>query len=150
MTQGGKLQLVDSVLSSLPTFYMCSVKVPIEILNQVDKYRCHYLWRGSDMHDKRPPLAAWKLVTKPKDKGGLGVIRLRLQNDALLMKNIHNFFSKADLLWVHLIEEKYYRNGKLLGPTMKGSFWWRSLLRLLTRYKGIASVTVGTGDTTLF
>jgi hypothetical protein len=46
--------------------------------------------------------------------------------------------------------EKNYRNDKLPVPTMKGSFWWRSLLRLLTCYKGIASVTVGTGDTTLF
>jgi hypothetical protein len=37
-------------------------------------------------------------VTKPKSKGGLGVIKLRLQNDALLMKNLHNFFNKEDLV----------------------------------------------------
>jgi hypothetical protein len=48
----------------------------------------------------------WQPVTKPKNKGGLVVIRLRLQNDALLMKNIHNFFSKADLPWVKLIGKR--------------------------------------------
>jgi hypothetical protein len=58
MSQGGKLQLVNSVLSSLPIFYMCSVKVPIGILNQVEKYRRHCLWRGGDLNDKKPPLAA--------------------------------------------------------------------------------------------
>jgi hypothetical protein len=31
--------MVNSVLSSLATFYMCSIKVPITILEQVDKYR---------------------------------------------------------------------------------------------------------------
>jgi hypothetical protein len=40
---GGKLQIVNSALSSLPTFYMCAIKVPIDILNQVDKYRRHCL-----------------------------------------------------------------------------------------------------------
>jgi hypothetical protein len=31
-------------------------------------------------------LAAWDLVRRPKDKGGLGVINLGVQNDALLLK----------------------------------------------------------------
>jgi hypothetical protein len=35
LTQGGKLQMVNSIPSSLVTFYMCSIKVPIEILNQI-------------------------------------------------------------------------------------------------------------------
>jgi hypothetical protein len=39
LTQGGKLEMVNSVLSSLATFYTCSIKVPITILEQVDKYR---------------------------------------------------------------------------------------------------------------
>jgi hypothetical protein len=68
--------MVNSVLSSLPTFYMSAIKVPIDILNQIDRYRRHYLWRGSDVNAKEPPLAAWKLVCRPKKKGGLGVIKL--------------------------------------------------------------------------
>jgi hypothetical protein len=51
------------------------------------------VWRGGDLNAKKPPLAAWKLVCKPKKKGGLGVIKLQLQNDALLMKNLDKFFS---------------------------------------------------------
>jgi hypothetical protein len=39
LTQGGKLEMVNSVLSSLATFYMCSIEVPISILEQVDNYR---------------------------------------------------------------------------------------------------------------
>jgi hypothetical protein len=70
--------MVNSVLSSLETFFMCFIKVPITILNQIDKYRRHCLWRGGDINGKNPPLAAWNMVTKPKLKGGLGVINLRL------------------------------------------------------------------------
>jgi hypothetical protein len=48
-------------------------------------------------------LAAWSMVTKPKNRGGLRVINLRMQNEALLVKNLHKFFNNADLPWVKLI-----------------------------------------------
>jgi hypothetical protein len=50
--------MVNSVISSLATFFMCSVKVPITILNQIDKYKRHCLWRGGDINGKKSPLAA--------------------------------------------------------------------------------------------
>jgi hypothetical protein len=43
-------------------------------------------------------LAAWKLFCKPKKKGGLGIIKLHLQNDALLMKIWIIFFLKQIFL----------------------------------------------------
>jgi hypothetical protein len=65
--------MVNSVLSSLATFYMSSIKVPVTILNQLDKYKRHSLWRGGGgLNAKKPPLAAWKMVTKSKVNGGFG------------------------------------------------------------------------------
>jgi hypothetical protein len=52
---------------------------------------------------KNPPMAVWKLVTRPKTTGGLEVIKLRVQDDALLMRNLHKFFSNEGLPWVKLI-----------------------------------------------
>jgi hypothetical protein len=74
------------------------------------------------------------MVTRPKSKGGLGVIKLNVQNDALLMKNLDKFFNKRDLPWVQLIWPNYYRNGKVPGEIRKCSFWWRSMLGLLNTY----------------
>ena len=48
-------------------------------------------------------LAAWNLVMKPKDRGGLGVINLTLQNEALLLKQLDKFYKKIDVQWVKLI-----------------------------------------------
>jgi hypothetical protein len=44
-THAGKLQLVNSVLSLLPTYTMCSVPVPIVVHEDIDRARRHYLWR---------------------------------------------------------------------------------------------------------
>jgi hypothetical protein len=90
------------------------------------------------------------MVTKPKLKGGLGVLNLRAQNEALLMKNLDKFYNREELPWVQLLWTKYYSNGKVSGQSMKGSFWWRSILKLLTTFKGIAEVEAGSGSTILF
>jgi hypothetical protein len=150
LTQGGKLEMVNSMLSSMVTFFMCSLKVSIEILNQIDKYRWHCLWRGGDINAKKTPLAVWKMVTKPKLRGGLGVINLRVQNDALLLKNLHKFFSKADLPWVKLLWSQYYAFGQVPGQFKRWSFWWRNNLKLLNCFKGIAQAKAGSGNSILF
>jgi hypothetical protein len=64
--------------------------------------------------------AAWKMVTRPKDEGGLGALDLKSQNEALLLKNLLKFFNKADIPWVHLVWEKYYSNDRLPNHTKKG------------------------------
>jgi hypothetical protein len=110
LSYAGRLQLVNSVISSLPTYYMCSLKLPLTVIEIIDKHRKNCLWRGNDFNSKRYNLAAWDLVRKPKSKGGLGVVNLSIQNDALLLKQLHKFYSKADIQWVDLIWQKYYNN----------------------------------------
>lgn len=81
----GRFQLTNAVLSSLLTFFMCSLALPEGIIKQVDKYRKHCLWRGLDVNARAPPKAAWKMVCIPKVEGGLGVIDIEKQNKALLI-----------------------------------------------------------------
>ena len=94
LTYAGRLQLVNSVLSSLPTYTMCSLDIPVTVIEYIDRARRLCLWRGSDINAKTPPKAAWDLVCLPKDEGGLGVLNLRTQNDALLLKHLHKFFNR--------------------------------------------------------
>jgi hypothetical protein len=70
--QGGKLQLVNSVLSSLSTFYMCSIKIPVDIINQIDKYRRHCLWLGGDVHEKKLLLLHGRWSAGPNPREGQG------------------------------------------------------------------------------
>jgi hypothetical protein len=58
------------------------------------------------------------MVQKPKHKGGLGVINLRLQNDALLLEQLHKFYNQLDIPWINLIWQRYY-NGRVPQPRQK-------------------------------
>lgn len=42
LSYDGRLILVNSILSSLPTFYLCTLKIPPGVIEQVDKYRKHF------------------------------------------------------------------------------------------------------------
>jgi hypothetical protein len=77
LTYDVKLQLVNSVLSSLPTYTMCLVSVPIVVHEYFDRARRNCMWQNSDIIVKNKPMIAWKKCTKPKRKGGLGIINLR-------------------------------------------------------------------------
>ena len=77
LSHGQRLTMVNSVLSALPTYYMCTLKLPKKVIQHIDRARRHWLWRKSnDPNSKIHSLAAWDLVCQPKKKGGLGIINL--------------------------------------------------------------------------
>jgi hypothetical protein len=97
------------------------------------------------------PLVAWKKCSKPKNKGGLGIINLRTQNNALLLKHLDKFYNKKDIPWVKLIWNAHYPQGQVPHATIdKGSFWWRDVLKLCDLFRGIAECKIGDGSTVLF
>jgi hypothetical protein len=55
--------------------------------------------------------------------------------------------NREDIPWVNLIWERYYQNGKLLGSSIRGSFWWRDITKLLDTFKGMVVVNISDGRT---
>lgn len=64
----GRLILVNSVLTALPTFYMCSLQISPETIKQIDRYRKHCIWSGGDIHRKGTCQWPGKLPADPKMK----------------------------------------------------------------------------------
>lgn len=150
LSYDGRLLMVNAVLSSLPTFIMSCLLLYKGILDQIDKYRRHLFWRGKDLEKKNPPLAAWDLICRPKDRGGLGILNLSTQNTCLLMKMLHKFMNHCDIPWVNLVWEAYYPNGPPYAHLTSCSFWWRDCLKLLPIYKDYAVSIVHNGQTLHF
>jgi hypothetical protein len=71
LSYDGRLIMVNSVLSALPTFYMCSLKLPPQVMKQIDIYRKHCLWSKGDISRRGTCLVAWEIACKPKKEGVL-------------------------------------------------------------------------------
>jgi hypothetical protein len=121
LSYGDMLVLVNSVLSSLPTYYMLTLRLPPGIIDVLDRARRHCLWRQKYKH-KVNSLAAWEMVCKPKNKGGLGIINLQIKNTALLLKHLHKFYNNEDIPWVHLVRDAYYYQFVPHATVLSGSF----------------------------
>lgn len=57
LTEAGRLEMTNSVLSALPTYAMSTFLLPKAVINQIDKFRKHCLWRGSDPNNRKPSKA---------------------------------------------------------------------------------------------
>ena len=121
LPQRSRLQLVNSVISWLPIFFLCSLSLPQGILKQLERIQRQCLWRKYGQ-EKGHSLAAWPLVCMPKMKDGLGILNLGLQNDAPLLKSLNKFYNKAYVPWVRLVWDSYYFQRIPHDTTLCGSF----------------------------
>ena len=148
LNQGERLQFLNSALSSMPIFFLCSLAVPAGILKQLERIQRQCLWRRNRGRPA-PSLAAWDLICRPKNRGGLGILNLGSQNVALLMKHANNFLNKKDLPWVSLIWDTYYHNRVPQGTFDCGSFWWKDICKGMHHFRECAWVQINGGDTAL-
>ncbi|WVZ93466.1 hypothetical protein U9M48_039444, partial [Paspalum notatum var. saurae] len=129
---------------------MSTIKLHAGVIEIIDKAQKQCLWRGIDEHKRNGNLVAWDLVQKAKNKGGLGVINLKIQNEGLLVKQLHKFYSRAEVPWVQLIWESYYDNCVPRASRPVGSFWWKDVLSFHSSYREEASCKIGNGSSVLF
>jgi len=143
----GRLVLVNSVFSALPTYYMCSLVIAPSVIHQIDRFRKHCIWSKGDISRRGTYLAAWELMCRPKEEGGLGIINIQNQNSALLMKFLDKFYNHADAPWVNLTWAKLYHNSNIPphARSLCGSFWWKDIIKLFGKLKVLASCDPGSG-----
>jgi hypothetical protein len=151
MSYSGRVTLINSLLTSIATFPMCSLHIPPKILEHIDKIWRHCSWvkKKDDGEESYPSLAAWDMVCRPTNKGGLGILNLKIQNKGLLLKYLHKFYNKTDTPWVQLLWNSYtWKIPHAMGPC--GSFWWRDVFKLVPIFRGISVCNVGDGSCILF
>ena len=122
--------------------------MPAGFIEHVEKSSRGFLWAGKDIEKRGKCLVKWDKVCRPKKAGGLGVLDLKTQNSALILKFLHKFMNKMDLPWVQLIWQAHYHGNRLPqahGPV--GSFWWKDCLSLMDKFLSHFHVESGTGDT---
>ena len=65
LSVGGRLALINSVLSNLPMFMVSSFRIPKGVLKKLDYFRSRFFWQ-SDGHKKKYRLARWGILCTPK------------------------------------------------------------------------------------
>ena len=72
LSKGGRLMLLKSTLSSLPTYFFSLFTIPKSVVARLESIQKNFLWRSSEGSFKYP-LVAWEKVCLPVEMGGLGI-----------------------------------------------------------------------------
>jgi hypothetical protein len=155
---GGRIVLINAVLSAIPIFYLSYMKMPSKVWKELVKIQRTFLWAGLTKTTKTC-WVKWDTICRPKKEGGLGVRDLRLVNISLLSKWKWKLLSRENELWKEVVTARYgedvigKRSLSEIDITRLGSIWWRDLC-LIDKNSGWFSNAigkkVGNGNSTSF
>jgi hypothetical protein len=106
LSKGGRVTLIKSTLSSLPTYFLSLFSIPVSVAARIDTIQRNFLWGGRG-EGKKFHLMNWSQVCQPLHLGGLGIHNVRLFNRALLGKWLWRFGNERETLWRQVIHSKY-------------------------------------------
>lgn len=96
----GRLKLVNSVRSSIPTYFLTIFNLKKWALKKMHKIRRGFLWKGTDNVSGGHCLVRWTKVLKPKAWGGLGVLDFVRFSRALRLRWLWFEWVEPDRPWV--------------------------------------------------
>ncbi len=107
LSRGGRLVLLSSVLSTIPSYFCSVLHFPVWVCKSIDRIRRGFLWNGKILCSGFHCLVRWNNVCRPKQTDGLGICDPRSFNSAFLMKGLWNFYHASSLPWVRLLTLKH-------------------------------------------
>ena len=94
LSQAGRTTLISSVLQSLPLYTFSCFRIPDSVCPKLDEIvRC--FWWGHNVGDKKLHLINWNKIYQPRVRGGLGIKKFNLINQALVAKQFWREFNIA-------------------------------------------------------
>ncbi|KAM7481515.1 hypothetical protein LguiB_006098 [Lonicera macranthoides] len=151
--RGGKLTLIHSVLNSIPIYFLSIFKIPATVAKNIEKLMRNFLWESMDK-GKGEHLVAWKIVSKSKEMGGLGIGNLVKRNEALLGKWLWRFSLETESLWHKIIKSKYGLSDNSWDSTKirRGTYRnpWKAIVQGFENFRKNIRYKVGNGSKVSF
>jgi hypothetical protein len=155
---GGRIVLINAVLSSIPIFFLSYMKMPVKVWREVVKIQRNFLWGGLSLK-RRINWVKWEDICRTKEEGGLGIRDLRVVNLSLLAKWRWKLLTNDDEVWKNVMVAKYGEH--VLGnvrveSTVGGiscSTWWKDLCCLDSHgewFRRVVAKRVGRGNSCRF
>lgn len=88
--------------------------IPKGITSKIDKLLRNFLWGYDTEKTHHLHLKAWGDVTLPKEKGGLGIRRIREMNQTMITKLNWQVCTEDHKVWVQLVRAQYLRGRRRL------------------------------------
>ena len=129
LSAAGKLVMLQSVLSPIPSHSMTCFKLPVSLCKQIQSAFTRFWW-DDNKGTRKMAWIAWEKLTLSKSNGGLGIRDVQAFNDARLAKLSWRLLEKPEGLLGRILLSKYCPEGNLLScsASSSASHGWHSVL----------------------
>jgi hypothetical protein len=118
MSMGAKDVLIKSVAQAIPLYVMSIFKLPVGFHEEYMRIVRDFWW-GDDEKKRKVHWAAWDILTKPKELGGMGFRDTKHMNQALLARQCWRILQKPESLCSRLLKSIYYPQGNFLDTVFR-------------------------------
>ena len=128
LSGAGKHVMLQSVLTSLPTYSMSSFKIPISLCKRIQSILTRFWW-DSAPEKRKIAWVAWSTMAQPKHLGGLGFKNIEDYNDSLLAKLGWRILNNPISLLALVLKGKYFSDCTFIESKDKtgSSHGWTSI-----------------------
>ncbi|RVW96808.1 Transposon TX1 uncharacterized 149 kDa protein [Vitis vinifera] len=149
LSLGGRITLIQSCLSHIPSYFLSLFKIPASIASRIEKMQRNFLWSGAG-EGKKDHLVRWEVVSRPKESGGLGFGKISLRNIALLGKWLWRLPRERSGLWHKVIVSIYgtHPNGWDANMVVRWSHRcpWKVIAQVFQEFSPFVRLVVGNGE----
>ncbi|KAJ9680549.1 hypothetical protein PVL29_019768 [Vitis rotundifolia] len=149
LSLGGRITLIQSCLSHIPSYFLSLFKIPASIASKIEKMQRDFLWSGAG-EGKKDHLIRWDVVSRPKELGGLGFGKTSMRNIALLGKWLWRFPRERNGLWHKVIASIYetHPNGWDANMVVRWSHRcpWKAIAQVFQDFSPFVRLVVGNGE----
>jgi hypothetical protein len=89
--------MLNAAITLITTYVMCTIRLPRGVIDNIDRIRKQFLWRGNSEKKKGRQFSSLGNNSETKRERGSGCSQPKLQNDALLLKHLHKFYNRDPL-----------------------------------------------------
>ena len=129
LSPAGKLTMLKSVLSPIPSYSMTCFKLPLSLCDRIQSALTRFWWDSPD-GQRKTLWVAWSKMILPKDQGGLEIKDIECFNDAYLAKIGWRILNNPSSLMSRILLGKYCSGESFLEceATDAISHGWRGIL----------------------
>ena len=112
LNHAGRLTYIQSVLSSIPIYYMSTILFSKSFLHKITTIIRNFWWTGiqKDNPTNPIPFRSWDDICQTKDDGGLGIRDLEIVNRSLIIQAAYNIATEKSPILTSVLKSKYFTN----------------------------------------
>ncbi|KAH0720194.1 hypothetical protein KY284_005224 [Solanum tuberosum] len=122
LSYAGRLQLVQSILTSIQAFWAQIFLLPKKVLQQVETI-CKRFLLNDDAQTKGKALVAWDKLCWPKVAGGMNITDVYVWNKVAILKYMWDLSKKKDKLWIVWVHTYYIKDRRPWEVQAKQASW---------------------------